>query len=100
MAITTSQRAWRARATPSRIVATAGSPATGMDMAVTPAAFMASTRGAARLAAAPVTTSAREPMDAAAAGSSCRVPAPKRMRVAVANSNGTTHQSPSAGSTL
>src|ERR1019366_5130732 len=63
-----------------------GSPGTEKETVETPAAWRALTRGAARSGEAPVTRRARRPMDRAAAGTCWRVPSPKRMRAAVANS--------------
>src|ERR1039458_8842601 len=63
-----------------------GSPGTEKGTVATPADWRAWRRGAARSGEAPVTRTARRPMDAAAAGTWLRVPSPKRMRAAVANS--------------
>src|ERR1035438_8879312 len=63
-----------------------GSPGTEKGTVETPADWRAWRRGAARSGEAPVTRRARRPMDAAAAGTCRRVPSPKRMRAAVANS--------------
>src|ERR1017187_9178957 len=63
-----------------------GSPGTEKETVETPADWMALKREAARSGEAPVTRRARRPMDAAAAGTWLRVPSPKRMRAAVANS--------------
>src|ERR1019366_4978178 len=63
-----------------------GSPGTEKGTVATPADWRALRRGVARPGEAPVTRRARRPMDAAAAGTWPRVPSPKRMRVAVANS--------------
>src|ERR1035441_8452350 len=63
-----------------------GSPGTEKGTVETPADWRAWRRGTARSGEAPVTRRARRPMDAAAAGTCRRVPSPKRMRAAVANS--------------
>src|ERR1017187_2425023 len=63
-----------------------GSPGTEKGTVETPADWRALWSGAARSGEAPVTRRARRPMDEAAAGTCRRVPSPKRMRAAVANS--------------
>src|ERR1035438_8653630 len=65
-----------------------GSPGTEKGTVETWAASRAFWRGKARSGEAPVTSRARRPRVAAAAGTWRRVPSPKRMRAAVANSKG------------
>src|ERR1035438_6540719 len=63
-----------------------GSPGTEKGTVETPADWRAWRRGTARSGEAPVTRRGPRPMDAGAAGACRRVPSPKRMRAAVANS--------------
>src|ERR1035441_4450866 len=87
MAITRSRLSSRAYAAPPRISSTVGSLGTVKGAQETPAASSWAARGAARSRETPVTRRARRPMAAAAGATSRAMPSPKRMCVAVANSN-------------
>ena len=85
--ITSSQRSARANVVPRSTVSSSGSPATENVTAPTPLDFNPAKIRSERRESRPVTTRARRPNSLAMAPASLAVPAPKTMRVAVANSN-------------
>ena len=96
-AITSSQAASRASWVPCRTRSTVGSPSIGKRIGGGSPAIPTRARSAERR----VTTNARRPISAAAAGTCRTVPAPKTIRVAVANSKRMPlYQPSSSGETL